>query len=162
MDLLGVNTIMVMGPVPMIVRADILKMSDRQNDRVTRGATIPDHNAVIGIVEDENEIVKVLKKLFMRHHLEIGFVASDGDEAVDKIRMGTKKPRVLLMDNRLNRMNGIEAMGEILKIDPGIRIIFLSADREAEKEALKAGAWKFLRKPASIHDIMAAVNSALS
>ncbi len=65
------------------------------------------------------------------------------------------------MDYRLPIMNGVEASKEILKIDPDTKIVFLSADASVMDEAMRAGAYIFLKKPASIKDILGAVESAI-
>lgn len=48
------------------------------------------------------------------------------------------------------KKNGLEATKEILSISNHTKIIFASADRSVEKEALSIGAVKFKKKPFSI------------
>lgn len=115
----------------------------------------------IAIVEDEKDLVKVYERLFARKGIQICFVAYDGIEAVKKYLACTPKPHAILMDYRLPIMNGIEATKEILKIDPDARIVFLSADAGVKDEAMQAGAYKFLLKPASLIDIIKAVTTAV-
>ena len=43
--------------------------------------------------------------------------------------------------------SGLEAMREILKINPKARVIFASADVGVEEDALNAGAVRFEKKP---------------
>jgi two-component system chemotaxis response regulator CheY len=114
----------------------------------------------IAIVEDEKDLVKVYEKIFLKRDIFICFVAYDGLEAVKKFIECTPKPHVVLMDYRLPVMNGIDATGEILKIDPDTRIVFLSADDTIKDVAMRAGAFIFLKKPASIKDIVGAVEDA--
>lgn len=116
----------------------------------------------IGIVEDETALIKVYEKAFERKGIRVCFIAEDGAEAVEKFRRCQVKPDVILMDNRLPRMSGIEAMKALLKTDPGIRVIFLSGDADARDEAIKAGAYLFLKKPASLHDLIGAIHHATS
>lgn len=115
----------------------------------------------IAIVEDEKDLVKVYQKAFARKGIEICFVAFDGIEAVRLYVACSPKPHSVLMDYRMPIMNGIDAMKEILKIDPEARVIFLSADIAVREEAMKAGAFTFLKKPASLKDILDAVQRAL-
>jgi CheY-like chemotaxis protein len=88
-------------------------------------------------------------------------VAEDGLEAVEKFNRCHVKPCVVLMDNRLPQMNGIDATKEMLKLEPGTRIIFLSGDADAKEEALKAGAFLFLKKPTSLRDIILSIQNAM-
>ncbi len=115
----------------------------------------------IAIVEDEKALIRIYEKVFARNGIVICFIAYDGMEAVKKYLECTPRPHAVIMDYRLPIMNGIEAMSEILKIDPEARVIFLSADVGVEREAMQAGAFVFLRKPASIKDIVDAVNRAI-
>jgi two-component system chemotaxis response regulator CheY len=116
----------------------------------------------IAIVEDERALVDVYKRMFARHKIFIGFMAFDGYEALRKFIECTPRPQVILMDHRLPGMSGIEVTKEILKLDPEAKIVFLSADADVKSEALKAGATAFLKKPASISEILQAVNNAIA
>jgi FixJ family two-component response regulator len=54
----------------------------------------------------------------------------------------------------------VDVAKEILKRQPGTRIIMLSADADAKEAALNAGAVAFLKKPVSIKEIIKVVESA--
>jgi Response regulator containing CheY-like receiver, AAA-type ATPase, and DNA-binding domains len=114
------------------------------------------------IVEDETALIKIYERAFERKGIQVCFVALDGMEAVEKFGRCQVKPCVVLMDNRLPRMSGIEATKEMLKLNPGTRIIFLSADADARGEAMKAGAFLFLKKPTSLSDITGSIKAAMS
>ena len=112
----------------------------------------------VAIVDDEKPLCEVYQRMLELRGIPVCYVAYDGQEAVDKFRdHGNPKPRIVLMDYRLPTMNGIEAMLEILKIEPATRVIFLSADNDIEEEALRKGAVMFIQKPASIKEIVGAV-----
>jgi DNA-binding NtrC family response regulator len=113
------------------------------------------------IVEDETALIQIYEKAFARKGIQICFVAEDGLEAVEKFSRCAVKPCVVLMDNRLPHMNGIDVAKEILKAEPGTRIIFLSGDADIKDEALKAGAFQFLKKPTSLRDIMGSIQDAM-
>jgi two-component system, chemotaxis family, chemotaxis protein CheY len=115
----------------------------------------------IAIVDDEKGLVKMYEKLFSLRGVHICFVAYDGIEAVQKFKECAHKPHIILMDNRMPMMNGVEATKEILKIDSSAKIIFFSADVYVMDEAMRAGAFTFLKKPASLKDITDAVESGL-
>jgi two-component system, chemotaxis family, chemotaxis protein CheY len=92
----------------------------------------------------------------------ICFVAYNGAEAVKKFVECSPKPQVILMDYRLPVVDGIEATIEILKIAPGTKIVFLSDDNNLKDDALAAGAFIILKKPASNYDVTHAIQSVLS
>jgi two-component system chemotaxis response regulator CheY len=50
-------------------------------------------------------------------------------------------------------------MRNILRINPQVKIIVISADGSVREAALKAGAARFVQKPASIKEILSAVES---
>ena len=94
-----------------------------------------------------------------RHSIPIAFTANDGDVAVELFKKANPKPDIILMDHRMLKMDGIEASKQILNIDPQVKIIFISADRHMETEALKTGAKLFITKPASLKTILKAIEN---
>jgi two-component system chemotaxis response regulator CheY len=115
----------------------------------------------IAIVDDERELAHLFEILFKDRGYPICFVAYNGQEAVDLFKKSNPWPRVIIMDQRMPVMTGIEAMREILAIDPDVKIIFISADEHTKEEALKSGAVAFLRKPVSLRQIISCVESIL-
>ncbi len=86
-------------------------------------------------------------------------MANDGDEAIELFNKANPRPEIILMDHRMLKMDGIEAMKHILAIDPYTKIIFLSADTHIKDEALKAGAKLFIAKPSSMNTILDAIEN---
>ena len=115
----------------------------------------------IAIAEDEKALVDAYRKVFKTRGIEVCFVAFDGTEAVKKYLECTPKPHAIIMDYRMPIMNGIEATKTIIRIDPDAKVIFLSADIDIKSEAIGAGAMIFIKKPASITEILAAVRKVL-
>ena len=113
---------------------------------------------MVAIVEDEKELVAILKKYFYVKGIPISFVAYDGETAVKLFRAAAPKPDVILLDYRLPAKDGIAVAREMLAIEPRARIIFLSGDSRVEKEALAAGAALFLKKPSSLQAIINAID----
>jgi two-component system chemotaxis response regulator CheY len=58
------------------------------------------------------------------------------------------------MDHRMPTKNGVETTKEILKQYPDTKVIFVSADEAIEKDAMMAGASRFLKKPISLRDLL--------
>jgi len=116
----------------------------------------------IAIVEDEKDLVDVYKRLFARRNIIVCFAAFDGRDALRKFIECTPKPHVVLMDHRLPGMSGIEVTEEMLKLDPEAKVVFLSADIAVKDDALKAGAVAFLKKPASLKEIVSTVEAAVA
>lgn len=113
----------------------------------------------VAIVEDEKDLALMYEMILAKMDIQVSFVAHSGVEAIVKFKNCAPKPRVVLMDNRLPSMSGVEAMKAILSLEPDTRIIFLSADIGTRDEAIRAGAALFIDKPARVGDIVDAVRS---
>lgn len=73
--------------------------------------------------------------------------AANGAEAVEKFK--AFRPDVVTMDVTMPEMTGVEALGEILKVDPQAKIIMCTAlgNRNIVLEAITSGAKDFIIKP---------------
>jgi CheY-like chemotaxis protein len=111
------------------------------------------------IVEDEKDLARMYEMILAKMGVPVSFVATSGDEAIAMFKECSPKPRVVLMDNRLPSMSGVEVTKTILSLKPDTHIIFLSADSGAREEATRAGAALFISKPARISDIVSAIGS---
>ena len=117
--------------------------------------------ASVGIVDDEELLVRTYEMLFARRKIPLAFVALDGKEAVAKFQAARPRPKVMIVDYRLPYTSGIEAMKEIRKIEPKTKVLFISADGDIRQEALDAGADLFLKKPISIQTLIEATQALL-
>lgn len=108
------------------------------------------------LVVDDDPIVRSALSDYVRSagDLELVGTAVDGQEA-----LAAPRADVVLMDVQMPRMNGIEAMKELLRRDPTIRVIVLTAfDQDAFlRDALEAGAAGFLLKVATPDALVEAV-----
>ncbi len=73
--------------------------------------------------------------------------AADGREAVDAVKENPYD--LILMDIRMVKVSGLEALGEIKEINPAIPVIIMTAYSSVETaiEAMKKGAYDYLTKP---------------
>jgi len=88
-------------------------------------------------------------------------IANNGIEAVSMFKSFSNKPKVILMDQRMPEMNGIEASKLILQIDNRVKIIFISADSSVKEEAISIGAFLFIDKIFTIDELIGAINRAI-
>lgn len=88
-------------------------------------------------------------------------IASNGKEAVSVFKSFSNKPKVILMDQRMPEMTGIEAAKKILQIDNSVRIIFISADASVKEEAYSIGVFLFIDKIFTIEELIDAINRAI-
>ena len=92
---------------------------------------------------------------------EIAGIANNGLEAITMFKSFSNKPKVILMDQRMPEMSGIEATKLILQVDNKVKIIFLSADNSVKEEAISLGAFLFIDKIFTINELIDAINRAI-
>lgn len=86
--------------------------------------------------------------------------AADGQEAVDLAVQCL--PDVILMDVRMPRMSGIDALQQINKLIPETKTVILTTfdDQDYIYHGIRAGAIGFLLKDADVKEILDAIRSA--
>ncbi|MCX5860958.1 MAG: sigma-54 dependent transcriptional regulator [Desulfomonile sp.] len=119
-----------------------------------------DPKAKILVVDDEPS-----QRMMLQANLSLDgyrvFEAEDGTDAI--ARVSGEFFDLILMDNRMSKMDGIEALKEIKKISPGIPVIIITAFASVETavEALQAGAHDYLTKPLDIDELRFKVQQTL-
>jgi DNA-binding NarL/FixJ family response regulator len=88
---------------------------------------------------------------------EVVATASTGTEAVT--RATAVRPRVVVLDLQIPAPTGVEVTAILVKADPTVRVLILSASGEQADvlEAVKAGATGYLVKSASRAELLSAV-----
>jgi len=116
----------------------------------------------IVIAEDHTILREGLKALLsLNTELVVVGEAQDGREAV---RIASElKPDLLLMDLSMPRMNGIEAIKEIKKQHPEIKIIVFTVYKTEEYvlASLQAGADGYILKEANYAEFLVAIKNVL-
>lgn len=98
------------------------------------------------VVDDEARI----RKIFARILEDEGYVvrmAENAERAINQIE--TIRPAIILMDQNMPGMNGLEAMKQIHAKYPDIAIVIITAHGEISLavEAVKDGAYDYIEKP---------------
>ena len=109
------------------------------------------------IADDTNLMREMLKAALDPEKYQIVGEALTGEQAVEYYK--EKQPDLLILDINMPKMNGIDALTEIMKIDPKANIIMCS-DQKYENMivlALKKGAKDFVVKPFTSTDVVVAV-----
>ena len=88
--------------------------------------------------------------------------ASDGMVALE--RYFIDKPDLVLLDLVMHGMYGLEVLTKLRQLDPGARVVVVSADvQESSREMVQAaGAHAFLVKPVVREDVLATVRGVLA
>ncbi len=114
------------------------------------------------IVDDSNIIRSKITRTLTQHNMVVVATAGNGEEA---IRLFTSsQPDVVTMDLTMPRMDGLECIRAIRKINSNVHILVVSAlaDKATAIQALKEGAQGFLCKPFSETDLTEAMDELLA
>jgi two-component system, NtrC family, response regulator HydG len=98
------------------------------------------------IVDDDVNHLKTLQTIIRSWGYQVA-TEDDGGKAVERVREGPFA--LILMDVRMARMSGIEALQRIKQYNPAIPILIMTAYSSVDSavEALKSGAYDYLTKP---------------
>ena len=112
------------------------------------------------IVDDEKSIRKTLREIleYEGYHVE---EAQDGAEAVNAVKDGDFD--CVLMDIKMPKMDGMEALEKILKDTDDTPVIMISGHGTIDTavEAVKKGAFDFVSKPMDLNRLLITVRNAL-
>ena len=111
------------------------------------------------IVDDDPAHRVMLKKLIGGWGYNV-FEADDGGAAIEEVR---RRPfDLILMDIRMMKVSGIEALEQIRQINPSIPVIIMTAYASVETavSALKKGAYDYLTKPLDFDELQIALTRA--
>jgi DNA-binding NarL/FixJ family response regulator len=111
------------------------------------------------LADDHRIVAEGLKSLLVPEFDLIGLV-EDGRAMVEAAK--ALKPEVIVADITMPHLNGMEALAEIKKFDPNVRVIFLTMHRDAAyaRRALAAGAVGFVLKHSAPEELVLAVRAA--
>ncbi len=103
-------------------------------------------NKNILIVDDEEFIRLNLKRIFKEDHYKV-FLESEGRPAIRTVQ--NEDIDLALLDLNLPDMSGLEILKEFKKIKPDLLVIIITgyASVESAVEALKLGAYDYIKKP---------------
>ncbi|MCP4217439.1 MAG: sigma-54-dependent Fis family transcriptional regulator, partial [bacterium] len=116
-------------------------------------------NSVL-VVDDDNAHRIMLKTLVGGWGHEI-FEADDGSAAIEKVR--ERAFDLVLMDIRMLKVSGIEALESIKSLNPAIPVIIMTAYSSVETavQALKKGAYDYLTKPLDFEKLKLTIERAM-
>ncbi len=113
------------------------------------------------IIEDDKAIVDVLRMILEQDGYEIDH-AFNGPSGLEKFKI--INPDVVLLDIRMPRMDGIEVLQEIRKIDTRSIVIMISGHGNIETavQTTKLGAYDFISKPFDVERLKLTIQNGLN
>ncbi|MCR5441079.1 MAG: response regulator transcription factor [Lachnospiraceae bacterium] len=114
------------------------------------------------LVDDENMLLDSLEIILSVNDMEITGKAHDGREALDILK--EKECDIALVDLNMKGMGGIELIGHMKRMYPGVKILVLTTfyDDKNITDAISSGADGYLLKDSGKDAILGAVNQLMA
>ncbi|MGD0230616.1 MAG: response regulator transcription factor [Syntrophorhabdales bacterium] len=120
-------------------------------------------NATITIVlADDHPIVRQGVKALLQNEADFSLVGEAGDGLSAVEITARLKPRILVADLMMPRLNGLEVTRQVAKVSAETRVIILSMylNEPYVLEALRNGAYGYVVKESNISDLVHAIREA--
>lgn len=116
-----------------------------------------ENKSSILIIDDDKGMLETLKPIFTNMNY-IVISVNDGYKAIESVK--EIKFDFILLDIIMPKINGIETLKKIKKIDSSIKVIMMTGytDKKLVKKAMKEGALKVFYKPINIEELINIVN----
>jgi two-component system nitrogen regulation response regulator GlnG len=113
------------------------------------------------IIDDDDDLRYSLKRVLSGRKYNV-VEASSGEEGL--IMAEKHSPQVILLDNRMKGMSGMEALQHLRGINPNAMIILMTAygTTQTTIEAMKFGAFDYIMKPFDMKKILSLTDAALA
>lgn len=113
------------------------------------------------IFDDDADILEVCTIVLKMHGFEV-ITENNCEDILAKIELYT--PDVLLMDNKIPPLGGIQACRTIRASigHAGLPIVFFSANQDVARLAAEAGADHFIEKPFDLDALISILRSAIT
>ncbi|MCO6492432.1 MAG: sigma-54-dependent Fis family transcriptional regulator [Phaeodactylibacter sp.] len=116
--------------------------------------------ATILIVDDERSIRRTLRDILEFEKYQVD-EAADGLECLAKLKK--EKYDVIILDIKMPRMDGMEALERIQVLAPDVPVVMISghATIDTAVEAVKKGAFDFISKPPDLNRLLITIRNAM-
>lgn len=113
------------------------------------------------LLADDHRLVAEALKGLLAEEFDLVGVVEDGRAMVEAAR--TLRPDVIVADITMPNLNGIDALVQLKRSNPDVRMVFLTMHRDATyaRRALDAGALGFVLKHSAPAELTLAVRAAL-
>ena len=118
----------------------------------------PGGTETVLLVDDEDLVRELAKRILSRAGYTV-LTATNGREALQVYKKERKRISLVLLDLIMPEMDGKQCLRELLKINPGARVLVASgySANGPTKEALEGGARGFVSKPFDMGQLLQTV-----
>lgn len=104
------------------------------------------------LVDDEEEMVRLMKLVFKKAGFKNVIVEDNGKKAIASFH--SFNPDIVFLDMIMPDMNGKDVFNEIKTINKDIPVVFMSGKINVHKDEIKReGSYDFIKKPFNINDL---------
>ncbi len=116
----------------------------------------------VAVVDDEEEIRSVLNKKLSRVGYNV-IALEEAENLLDILKKNEKNIDLVISDIKLPGMDGIELLRQIDRLDNPLPVLLITGHGNIEHaiQALRYGAYDFIRKPFDLSEITSSVNRIL-
>lgn len=113
------------------------------------------------VCDDSAFMRMMIKDILTKTDHDLAGEAENGRKAIEKYR--ELSPDLVLMDITMPEMDGIEALKEIMRIDPGAKVLLMGpqAQQSMADEAVHMGAKGFIVKPVQEKEVVEALKKVI-
>ncbi len=143
----------------------VIPLAKQQDDNTTvSNNSVPKHNVTILVIDDSPIIHGIIEANFGDEYYIHG--CASGEEALAYLKYNRNKVRLMLVDNSMDGMSGIEFI-EYCKKDAALDVIpkiMITASEVVgdQVKAFEAGAYDYITKPIVIEALKARVNHVMN
>lgn len=113
------------------------------------------------IVDDESDVREFAANFFGKRKIEV-IAASNGEDAIKLV--ASEQPKVVLLDIKMEGMDGIETLRKIRELDKNIKVIMVTGrnDESSLQETKELGAYGYIHKPLELDELEKVVLKTLA
>jgi DNA-binding response OmpR family regulator len=108
------------------------------------------------IVDDELDVCEFMQNYFKKRRIDT-VIANNGAQAV--VMFSTYKPDLMLLDVKMNGLDGLQVLEEVIRDNPNAKVIMLSGEESQDivDKAKTLGALDFIHKPLELSELQKVV-----
>ncbi|MDQ1482041.1 MAG: hypothetical protein QOF35_117 [Actinomycetota bacterium] len=128
---------------------------------MSSGTTVPPPSTSVVVVDDHTTFSDLLA-MALDHQPDFTCVGTASSVAAALEMVGNLRPDLVLMDVRLGDGDGVAATAELTRLYPALRVVVLTAHKDANlmQRAAEAGACALLPKDGSLPDMLHALRTS--
>ena len=99
----------------------------------------------IFVVDDDPFYLHIVAQELKQKHFKNLHLFNNGEDCINNLH---QNPDVIILDYRMESMNGLEVMKKVKSINPEVIIIFLTAQKQLKVaiDTIKEGAFDYIEK----------------